>query len=173
MDRYVAFLRAINTPGRRVEMDRVRAAFESAGHDNVETFIASGNVIFDAGAGDHTERIEAALEREVGFAIPVYLRTRDEVLAVADQAPFGGGVDGPVEISFLPGEPGPGAVVELVATATGADRLAVIGREVYWLHDGPRSESDHREADVVRILGMPTTQRSARTVRRIADKYLR
>jgi len=90
----VAFLRAINTPGRNVKMDRIRTAVESAGHDNVDTFIASGNVIFDADGGVDVGEIEAALEAEVGFAIPVYLRNAAEVIAVADAEPFDGVADG-------------------------------------------------------------------------------
>ena len=74
MPRYVAFLRAINTRGRTVKMDRLRSAFASLGLDDVETFIASGNVIFDSDGEDLTDRIEAALEAEVGFPIPVYAR---------------------------------------------------------------------------------------------------
>ena len=46
MTRYIAFLRAINVSGRRVKMDHVRKLFEALGFSNVETFIASGNVIF-------------------------------------------------------------------------------------------------------------------------------
>jgi uncharacterized protein (DUF1697 family) len=53
------------------------------------------------------------------------------------------------------------------------DRLAVIGREVYWSHVGLRRDSEHSEARVTRTLGMQTTQRSATTVRRIADRFLR
>ena len=172
MPRYVAFLRAINTPGRNVKMDRIRTAVESLGYNNVATFIASGNVIFDAEEGDHAEPIEAALEAEVGFSIPVYLRTAEEVIGVADLTPFGDGVDG-YEVSFLLRNPDPDAAAELMSTATGGDRLAVIDREVYWLLGGPRAESEHAEAAVVKILGMPTTRRAIRTVRRIAVRYLR
>lgn len=170
--RYVAFLRAVNTPGRNVKMERIRLGFESAGYDNVHTFIASGNVIFDAAARVAIDSIESALEAEAGFRIPVFLRTADEVIDVADLAPFGDGVDG-FEVSFLPAEPDQAAAAALVDTITGPDQLAVIGREVYWLLGGPRAESDHREPTVVKVLGMPTTRRAIRTVRRIADQYLR
>jgi len=172
MPRFVAFLRAINTPGRTVKMNRLRSTFASLGLDDVETFIASGNVIFASDGEDLTDRIEAALEAEIGFPIPVYSRTADEVIAVADIRPFGD-ADGEMEISFLSADPDPERVGELIGTAIGSDRLAVVGREVYWLHSGPRAQSDHREATVVKLLGMPTTQRSARTVQRIADNHLR
>ena len=171
MTRYVAFLRAINTPGRNVTMEPIRRAFRSVGLDNVATFIASGNVIFDTEEdADPTKRIEAALADEAGFEIPVYLRTAEEVRATAALDPFGGIDD--FEVSFLPGPPDPDAAAALEATEGPNDRLLVVGREVYWRTGGDRQDSPHSEDLVVRTLGMLTTRRSIRTVRRIADRYL-
>ena len=48
--RYVAFLRGINVGGHRVSMADLRDVFTSLKFGNVDTFIASGNVIFDAPA---------------------------------------------------------------------------------------------------------------------------
>ena len=58
--KYVAFLRAINVGGHTVKMDHLRNLFESMGFANVETFIASGNVIFDS-----KTKSTAALEMEI------------------------------------------------------------------------------------------------------------
>jgi uncharacterized protein (DUF1697 family) len=169
--RSVAFLRAINTPPRHVKMDRLRAVFTSLGFENVATFIASGNVVFDAPDGpDPTREIEAALEDALSFAVPVFLRTGAEVAAVAERAHSVFAEDGPVEVSFLAAEPDPGRARTLEVAASGGDRLAVIGREVYWLR-GDR-DSDHSEARVVHMLGMPTTRRSARTVAGLVASHL-
>ncbi|HKA17271.1 MAG TPA: DUF1697 domain-containing protein [Blastocatellia bacterium] len=47
MPRYFAFLRAINLGGyHKVKMPYLKKLFESLGFSNVETFIASGNVIY-------------------------------------------------------------------------------------------------------------------------------
>ena len=54
--RHVAFLRAINVGGHTVKMADLRRSFEALGFDAVETFIASGNVIFDADAPDRRSR---------------------------------------------------------------------------------------------------------------------
>jgi uncharacterized protein (DUF1697 family) len=51
MRRQVAFLRAINVGGHIVKMERLRMIFESLGLKEVETFIASGNVVFAPRAG--------------------------------------------------------------------------------------------------------------------------
>jgi uncharacterized protein (DUF1697 family) len=48
MPRYIALLRAINVGGHLVKMDALRRHFEELGFDPVETFIASGNVMFEA-----------------------------------------------------------------------------------------------------------------------------
>ena len=46
MPRFFAFLRAINVGGHNVTMEKLRGLFEASGFKDVETFIASGNVIF-------------------------------------------------------------------------------------------------------------------------------
>jgi uncharacterized protein (DUF1697 family) len=173
MPRYVAFLRAINTPPRHVTMEVLRDSFGQLGLANVATYIASGNVIFEtATTAGLAELIEGRLEKDLGIAVPVYLRSDRQVVDVADRRPFGE-LSTAAEISFLPARPDPAAVEALMATVTGEDRLAVIDREVHWYHPGQRDESSHKEATVVRLLGMPTTQRSARTVIAIADRFLR
>lgn len=173
MQRYVAFLRAINTPPRHVKMNRLRSIIEEAGFTDVATFIASGNVVFDASpTWDIVGRLEIALSRSLGFEVPVYIRTGREIVDVADLRPFDEAEDN-LEISFLPAVPNPDDVTRLVTATGGSDRLVVVGREVYWSHVGPRSDSNHSEARVMRTLGMPTTQRSATTVRRITERYFR
>lgn len=173
MPRFVALLRAINTPPRHVKMDHLRSIVEGAGFENVCTFIASGNVIFDAPTGEGVpELLEGTLAENLGFDVPVFLRTGPEITAVADYRPFGEHEDN-LAISFLPRVPDPSAVERLVEATSGNDRLAVVEREVYWSHVGPRRQSDHSESRVMRTLGMQTTQRSANTVRKIANRYFR
>ena len=47
MPRYVAFFGSINVGGNRLTMADLRYAFEREGFENVETVVASGNVLFD------------------------------------------------------------------------------------------------------------------------------
>ena len=67
MPRFVAFLRAINVGGRVVKMDVLKKHFEAMGYSEVDSFIASGNVVFSSkGARGLDAKIAAALEREFG-----------------------------------------------------------------------------------------------------------
>src|SRR5687768_17634428 len=91
MPKYVAFLRAINVGGHTVKMDHLRSLFAALGFANVETFIASGNVIFDS-----PSKTPAALERKIekhlfdsfGYKAATFIRTVNELTEVVSHQPF-------------------------------------------------------------------------------------
>jgi uncharacterized protein (DUF1697 family) len=91
MPRFIAFSRAINVGGRNVTMAALRAQFEALGFSNVETFIASGNVIFEAASRDSAalqRKIEAHLAKSLGYEVSTFVRTDAEVAAIACYRPF-------------------------------------------------------------------------------------
>lgn len=72
-------------------MEALRRVFESAGYQNVRTFIASGNVIFSATETDPdslARKIEKKLLKAFGHEITVVLRTVDELRNVVKLDPF-------------------------------------------------------------------------------------
>src|SRR5262245_9671806 len=91
MPRYIAFLRSVNVGGRTIKMERLRDVFSAQGFQNVETFIASGNVIFETRrkSGPALEKaVEGALRSEFAYDIPTFVRSADEVAAIAAYEPF-------------------------------------------------------------------------------------
>lgn len=90
--RYIALLRAINVGGRTVKMERLREVFTELGLGNVRSYINSGNLFFDVDDGtdraELTIRIETALLDALGYEVPVFLRTLDEVQALVDSDAF-------------------------------------------------------------------------------------
>ncbi len=113
MPRYVAFLRAINVGGRNVKMDRLREVFESLGFTNVETFIASGNVIFEWQDQDTRaleRQIEARLLESLGYHVDTFIRSSQELADVIAYQPFPHAElesdETTLYISFLPETPG-------------------------------------------------------------------
>ncbi len=82
MPRYVAFLRAINVGGHVVKMERLRGLFAELGFAKVETFIASGNVIFETRAktaGALETKIERHLHDALGYEVTTIVRTASGV----------------------------------------------------------------------------------------------
>ena len=107
MHGYVAFLRGMNLGRRRIKNDELCAAFEGMGFENVSAFLASGNVVFDAEDGNQdnvADVVETGLKDALGYDVPTFLRTADEVIAIAKYSPFGGftgdGV-GKVQVAML------------------------------------------------------------------------
>jgi uncharacterized protein (DUF1697 family) len=173
--RFVAFLRAINVGGRRVKMDRLREIFRGLGFSNVETFIASGNVIFDAPEGDVLEpEIEAQLREALGYEVATFVRSVGELAQVASYNPFGplDPEDGfTLSVAFLAEQPDEEGVARLMARETEIDAFRVEGREVYWLCRGRISDSAFSGAILERTVGAPATVRNVTTIRKLAAKY--
>lgn len=111
MASHVAFLRAINVGGRGlVKMTDLQAAFAAAGCADVRTFIASGNVLFDAPAGLETlrPRIQKKVAALLSAEPVIMFRTLRELEAIVRAAPFGAlATDRAVKlyVMFMAGKP--------------------------------------------------------------------
>lgn len=178
MPRYVAFLGSINVGGHTVKMERLREVFAELGHGSVETFIASGNVLFEAPEQDAArleQELSAHLAQSLGFPVPVYLRTAAEVAAVAAHQPFDDAEfqapDAALYVVFLPAPPSGDAEEKLQALRTPDDEFHVRGRELYWLRRKKISESKITAAQFRKALGAAGTNRNSTTVRKLAAKY--
>jgi uncharacterized protein (DUF1697 family) len=176
MTRFVAFLRAINVGGHTVTMAELRAHFEAVGLANVETFIASGNVLFDApsrSAVTLPSKIEARLAAALGYEVKTFLRTAAEVEAIARYTPFPEArlrTAAALNVAFLAAPLGRAARKTLAALATDIDDLHAHGREVYWLCARKQSESTFSNAVFERRLGVAATFRGMNTIARLAAK---
>ena len=178
MPKYVAFLRAVNVGGHIVKMDHLRQLVEALGVSNVETFIASGNVIFNSTSKSRKtleRKIEGALRESLGYAVATFVRSTSELVNIAEYKPFDDpdlNADGnALYIAFTSDEPGTECKQKLLKFSSEVDDFQVYGREVYWLSRKKISESKFSGAQLERTLGMPATLRNANTVKRLAAKY--
>lgn len=177
MARYVAFLRAINVGGHVVKMDVLKAGFAELGFTNVETFIASGNVIFDARSNDRINlerRIERALEGKLGYEVATFIRTLSEVAAIARYEPFPRAAmtqAASLNVGLLkaPMEPGRWPAVE--AFKTEIDDFHLNGSELYWICRSRQMESKFSNAAFERKLKLSATFRGLKTMEKLAAKF--
>src|SRR2546427_789062 len=87
----ISMLRGVNLGSRRIKMDALRDLYESLGLKDPQTYVASGNVVFQTKERDLarlTARIEAAIEKTFGFSSDVLLRTAPEMKDVIARNPF-------------------------------------------------------------------------------------
>jgi uncharacterized protein (DUF1697 family) len=174
--RYVAFLRAINVGGHTVKMPVLRDLFEGLGFEEVETFIASGNVIFEtssrARAATLEGRIEDHLASGLGYDVETFLRTPAELAKVAKQAPFGAvaaRLSG-VYVGFLK-EASSQAARRLAPLAGGVNHFALRGRELYWGCATGMSKSGLTGNQIEKAVEGAITLRNMNTVERLVAKY--
>ncbi|HEV2842908.1 MAG TPA: DUF1697 domain-containing protein [Chthoniobacterales bacterium] len=177
MPKLVAFLRAINVGGHTVTMEELRGIFERLSFKEVETFIASGNVIFASPSKDVgalQKKIEGRLLRSLGYEVKTFLRTIPEVAAIAHSKPFKESQlrsAAALNVAFLADPVSAEAGKALMALKTEVDDFHAQGREVYWLCKTKQSDSKFSYARFEKMLNVRATWRNINTVRRLAVKY--
>ena len=178
MPRYAAFLRAINVGGRVVTMELLRRVLADAGFASVETFIASGNVLFESPVRDGARleaRIEQTLEAALGYRVATFVRTIPELAAIAGRQPFPKGDDPgtAVYVAFLKAAPPAAARRAVMAFRDDLNDFVLAGRELYWHSRGPFGGVGMRGfsgATLEKTLGAEATLRNSSTVKKLAAK---
>jgi uncharacterized protein (DUF1697 family) len=177
MTTFVALLRAVNVSGQnRIPMAELRRALGGLGLTEVETYLQSGNVVFDAAGDDPAEQASAIREviaRELGCDVSVLALTATELARVAAANPFvtegadekhlhATFLDRPVEEAAFGGLDLPAQPGEKARLATGGAALA--GRVVYLHLPHGYGRSKLTNGYFERALGVSSTNRNWRTV---------
>jgi uncharacterized protein (DUF1697 family) len=164
--------------GHTVKMDHLRQLFESLGFSAVETYIASGNVVFETKSGNVKaleRKIEKRLREALGYEVATFIRTVAELADIANYKPFRQSdldAAAALNVAFLSDVLGASSRRKLTALRTDIDDFHVHGRELYWLCRKKQSESTFSNAVLEKTLGTRSTLRGANTVRQIAAKYV-
>ena len=98
MQSYVCFLRGINIGGsKQVKMTNLIEIFESCGFSNVQTYLQSGNVVFQAqgisSPSSVAEAIHLRMKESLNFDIPIIVRSASEIEMIRQNIPFNVDVD--------------------------------------------------------------------------------
>lgn len=177
MPSHVAFLRGMNLGGRRIKNEELMAEFEALGFADVACFRASGNVVFSAKGSEAKlmAQIEAGLGEALGYEVPVFLRGAQELSALAAHEPFDlakvKASKGKLQVALLAKKPAAKARTQALAEASDEDRLAIEGRELYWLPSGGISESGVDLKTIEAAVG-PWTMRTKGTIDQIVAKLV-
>ena len=176
MPRYVAFLRAVNV-GRAsaIKMDVLRLVFERLGFSNVSSFIASGNIVFEARAHDThllERRIEGGMMESLGRDLMPFVRSMPELQRLVAFDPFPDSIlraGDQLAVIFLSSQPGARAANILESSDSAADEFRVRGREVYWLRHRNAQGIAYSTAPLDKALTEPFTIRSISTLKKLAS----
>jgi len=158
-------------------MEKLRGLFEGLGFKEVETFIASGNVIFTSNSKDAVAlqgKIEGYLGKSLGYEVKTFLRTTSELAVIAQHRSFKTHElksAGAVCIGFLAEPLTTEGRKSLMALRNEMDNFHVNDREVYWLCKLKQSDSKFSNLLFEKTLKVRVTFRGINTVARLAAKY--
>jgi uncharacterized protein (DUF1697 family) len=143
---YAAFFRGINVGGRnKVKMADLKQLFHDCGFSKVETYIQSGNVLFESDEDEYLlpDIIFHAFTERFGFQSHVVLRSRNEIYEIISALPFSNKeieqavAKNPevehVYVFLSNGNIDPKAIETLCLAYDGEDKLLVGKRELYLL----------------------------------------
>jgi uncharacterized protein (DUF1697 family) len=175
METFVALLRGINVGGKTmVSMPELRSLFESLGHEDVRTYVQSGNVVFRTSSDDR-EALSAELEERIGSAFgvspAVLLRTPKELAEIAAGNPFLERESDPLKLHvvFLSAPPAADAVEELDPSRSPGDEFSVRGREIYLHLPNGAGRSKLTIDYFEKRLGVRGTARNWRTLNKLIE----
>ena len=167
----------MNLGRRRIKNPELCAAFEDIGFTNVAAYLASGNVVFDADDTDSdavAASIETGLRDSLGYEVPTFLRSSEEVTAIAGYTPFArvsGERTGKLQVAMFGNEVEQLDRNSILELSNDADLLEMAGRELYWWPKGNFLDSQLDLKAIESILG-PFTIRTKNTMERLTAKFL-
>ncbi|PEZ04131.1 cytoplasmic protein [Bacillus sp. AFS018417] len=169
---YIALLRGINVSGHnKVKMVELRHMLETMGLSRVQTYIQTGNILFES-AEDTASlrfRIEDEIRKTFGISITVVLRTSTEFEAIIEHCPYTDvalGKGESVHVSILTEEPQQKVVELLLGSERDNDEYYIHGREIYFLFR--QSILDSKLAKNLQKLGNTATTRNWNTINKLA-----
>ncbi len=171
MNTYISMLRGINVAGqKKIKMEDLRALYVSLGFTNVQSYVQSGNVIFDSDEADVAAlapRIEAGIERTFGYSVAVFIRDGDDFRRIIDGNPFVARENVDLKrlyVTFLYQPVAEGALNALAVPASCADEFAAAGNAVYLFCPDGYGTSKLSNTFFERKLAVPATTRNWNSV---------
>ena len=176
MQRYITFLRGFSAGHTPPEMWHLRSLFTGLGFSNVETYLESGNVIFDTAPFGIVPLFEAQISRyltkSLGGDVDAFIRTPDELAQIVAYEPFPyEDTSGSLFVVLLHEPPSDRVRRGVRFSSTTTDEFRVNGREVYWLRRQPGEPTASVRPSLAYTLGAPMTVRTMNTLRKLVANY--
>jgi uncharacterized protein (DUF1697 family) len=146
--------------------------------ENVETFIASGNVVFELktkNVESIKKKLETELERSLCYRVATFIRTTKELKEISENKPFKesdlNDAQNYLYIGFLDNHPGKESQKKVLALSDKANEFHFHNKELYWLCRKNFSDSGISGKTLEKALGTETTIRNSTTIRKMAAKF--
>ncbi len=165
----VALLRGINVGGnRKIPMADLRLALQKAGFEQVQTYIQSGNILWQSQAKPEVlaRQVQQVVRDRFGFEVEVVVRTAEQWQHTIQSNPFPDQTDH-LHVAFLGRAPSEARVQALQEAATGDDLWHLLGEDVYLFYPHGTAEAQLTHKVLEKHLQVSGTVRNWRTVLKV------
>ena len=185
MTKYISILRGINVGGnRKILMKDLKSLYEGLGYSKVETYIQSGNVVFESDLelsnADLEVKIQHAITETFGFEVPVIVRTADEWAKSIVNNPFWKEKDADIDrlhLTCLKEVPSPELLEKIKLfqflpvrqTHGKPDRYEIIGKDVFLFCTSGYGSSKLTNPFFESKLKIPASTRNWKTVMKLHE----
>jgi uncharacterized protein (DUF1697 family) len=168
MPTYISMLRGINVGGQKqVRMAELKSLYELLGLGNVQTYVQSGNVVFDSEEQDAEKlmkSIESQIETTFGFSVPVLIRSADDFQRVIESHPFANEEPIRVLVTFLYEHPERSKWDDLSLYQDKVDQFALGEQEIFLFCPGGYGRTRLSNTFFEKKLGVIATTRNWKSV---------
>ena len=135
MQTYISMLRGINVSGHKmIKMEALRNLYTQLNFKNVQTYIQSGNVIFQStekNINKLEQKIADKILEEFGFDVPIMVKSKADFENVIHHNPFPNEDLSKVHVTFLCENPQPENGLKISHTAFLPDQFVIIENSIY------------------------------------------
>ena len=163
-------LRGINVTGHNtIKMQDLRTLCNKLGYRNVQTYVQSGNIVFEATKGipaTLSNQISKGIHDAYGFDVPVFIRTSEEMQRIISANPFLKEKDidpSKLHVTFLSETPQTDSLRNLGKVSAGPDRFHAVRNEIYLYCPDGYGRTKLSNTMIEKTLSVGATTRNWRT----------
>jgi uncharacterized protein (DUF1697 family) len=172
---FISILRGINVSGqKKILMADLKKLYEELHLENVETYIQSGNVVFDADEKNTciqlAEQIKDKIFEKYRFEVPVIVRTASEMRKTLNSNPFlsKSNIDQEkLHITFLADEPAKEFLEKIKTIAYPSDRFVISGKDIFLYCPNGYGVTKLSNQFFESRFNVPATTRNLKTVKQL------
>lgn len=176
MNTFISMLRGINVSGqKKIRMTELRRLYESLNLVNVETYVQSGNVVFDSPEQDTlklAKLLEAQIVHSFGYSVSVFIRTPNDFQRLLDSNPFSNERNEDptkLHVTFLYHPSSESRLSRLEIPNDGVDEFFVGEQEIFLFCPNGYGRTKLSNNFFERKLDVPATTRNWKTVNALGE----
>ncbi len=175
MQKYIALLRGINVSGQKIiPMTDLRTALSNAGLESVQTYIQSGNIVFESADSDMqllSAKIHAVIEADFGFDVPVLVFPQEDILKIPElNLWFKKGEDTKsLYVGFLFDQPTNENLATLKGCDTGRDEYLYVSPYIFMKYAEGIGKSKMDNNFFEKVLKVKMSTRNWNTIRKLGE----